>query len=72
MVAGDEDDDDGFAKDDFEFSFYEGDRFDLSEIVREQIALARPMKTLCKADCAGLCQRCGKDLNLGPCPCPKD
>ncbi len=26
-------------------------------------------KPLCKADCKGLCQHCGKDLNEGPCDC---
>lgn len=26
-------------------------------------------KPLCKADCKGLCQYCGKDLNEGPCSC---
>lgn len=26
-------------------------------------------KPLCKADCKGLCQYCGKDLNEGPCDC---
>lgn len=56
-------------QDDLEFGFYEGDRFDLSEIVREQILLSLPMKHLCKSDCAGLCQRCGKNLNRGPCGC---
>ena len=28
-----------------------------------------PMKPLCGADCAGLCQRCGKNLNEGNCDC---
>lgn len=55
---------------DMEFSFYEGDSIDLGEVVREQITLARPMKHLCKEGCKGLCQRCGKNLNEGPCGCP--
>lgn len=59
-------------KDDLEFGFYEGDRFDLAEIVREQILLSLPMKHLCRHDCAGLCQRCGKDLNEGPCGCAQE
>ena len=24
---------------------------------------------LCRDDCAGLCPRCGADLNAGPCAC---
>jgi len=55
--------------DDLEFSFYEGDRIYLDEIVREQILLNLPMKHLCSEGCKGLCQRCGKDLNSGPCGC---
>ena len=57
------------VKEDLEFSFYEGDRIDLDEIVREQALLSQPMKHLCRDDCQGLCQRCGKDLNAGPCGC---
>ncbi|MBN1282457.1 MAG: DUF177 domain-containing protein, partial [Proteobacteria bacterium] len=57
---------------DMEFSFYEGDRFDLGEVVREQLALAQPMRHLCSEDCRGLCQRCGKNLNDGPCGCPPE
>ncbi len=59
------------VKEDLEFGFYEGDRFDLAEVVRELVALAIPMKHLCRDDCKGLCQKCGKDLNEGPCGCPQ-
>lgn len=61
--------DSGLVKEDLEFGYYEGDRFDLAEIVQEQLVLAQPMKHLCKDNCLGLCQRCGKDLNAGPCKC---
>lgn len=57
------------VKEDLEFDFYEGDRFDLAKVVREQTFLARPMKCLCVEDCKGLCPRCGKNLNEGPCGC---
>ena len=57
------------VREDLEFSFYEGDRIDLDEIVREQVLLNQPMKHLCSEGCKGLCQRCGKDLNAGPCNC---
>jgi uncharacterized protein len=33
---------------------------------RDAIALALPDKILCRADCAGLCPMCGKNLNLEP------
>lgn len=40
---------------------------DLSDEVRQAIALAQPMKTLCRPDCKGLCQVCRKNLNTTKC-----
>ena len=37
--------------------------------IREAVILALPMKPLCREACAGLCPRCGEDLNQGPCRC---
>lgn len=43
---------------------------DVAEVVREEIALAAHSELLlCREDCAGLCPRCGADLNAGPCRC---
>jgi uncharacterized protein len=43
---------------------------DLSAVVREELALTVPSHLLlCRDDCAGLCSRCGADLNAGPCAC---
>ncbi len=42
---------------------------DTRPLVVEQVQLGLPMKPLCKKDCAGLCGRCGSDLNQGPCDC---
>ncbi len=39
---------------------------DLSAWARDALALELPDKILCRADCAGLCPVCGKDLNLEP------
>jgi uncharacterized protein len=50
--------------------FYQGDHIDLGPMLREHIILASPMQPLCRDNCAGLCARCGKDLNEGPCQCP--
>ncbi|HEX9166122.1 MAG TPA: DUF177 domain-containing protein [Gemmatimonadales bacterium] len=44
---------------------------DLTDAVREEVALATPGYPLCRPDCAGLCPRCGADLNLGPCGCAR-
>ena len=57
------------VKEDLGFSYYEGDRIYLDEIIAEQLLLAEPMKHLCSEDCKGLCQRCGKNLNEGSCDC---
>ena len=45
---------------------------DLRPAVREELLLAAPRFLLCRDDCRGLCPRCGKDLNAGPCGCPPD
>lgn len=42
---------------------------DLRPAVREELALAAPGYVVCREDCRGLCPRCGKDLNAGPCGC---
>ncbi len=44
---------------------------DTRPILMEQVQLNVPMKPLCKEDCAGLCSRCGADLNAGPCDCDR-
>ena len=47
-------------------------QINLSEVARQYTLLAEPMKPLCKKDCAGLCARCGANLNLGACNCRKE
>lgn len=42
---------------------------DVGEAVREELALAAQPYVLCREDCAGLCPRCGADLNAGACRC---
>ncbi|HXW97306.1 MAG TPA: DUF177 domain-containing protein [Gemmatimonadales bacterium] len=44
-------------------------RVDVCPAVREEVALAVSAYPLCREDCAGLCSRCGADLNVGPCGC---
>ena len=44
---------------------------DLTEATRQYTLLSIPMKPLCSSQCAGLCQKCGHNLNEGPCDCPK-
>ena len=50
----------------------EGDSADLDDIVRTVFVLNLDSKLLCKESCKGLCHRCGKNLNDGPCSCQKE
>ena len=50
-------------------NFYSDLTLDLSDEVRQCVLLELPMKPLCRPDCAGLCARCGHNLNEGPCEC---
>ena len=50
----------------------EGDSADLEDIVRTIFVLNMDSKLLCSDDCKGLCCRCGKNLNDGPCDCEKE
>ena len=50
----------------------EGDSADLDDIVRTVFVLNLDSKLLCRDDCKGICHRCGKNLNDGPCQCEKE
>ena len=50
----------------------DGDEADLEDIVRTVFVLNMDPKLLCDEDCKGLCCRCGKNLNEGPCNCQKE
>jgi uncharacterized protein len=54
------------------FTIDEQHILDLVEPARQYALMSIPMKPLCKADCAGLCQKCGKNLNQGNCECPDE
>lgn len=42
------------------------DRLEVAVWARDAIALELPEQILCRAECAGLCPVCGKDLNVEP------
>lgn len=56
-------------KENYGDNYIKGDNLDFSGIIEEAITFALPMKTLCNADCKGLCANCGKDLNKVECSC---
>lgn len=43
--------------------------FNLDQHLRDLITLELPMKPICKADCLGLCPKCGANLNESRCDC---
>ncbi len=47
------------------------DVVDLSELIRQLIAVEMPLRPLCRSECAGLCPRCGTDLNEESCNCDR-
>ena len=58
-----------------EKSYLTGMDLDVDRLVYLEVLMSWPLKVLCKEDCKGLCSRCGKNLNYGPCDCveePKD
>ena len=46
--------------------YLDNDRLDLSAWAHDALALDLPDKILCRAECAGLCPVCGKNLNAEP------
>lgn len=50
----------------------DGDNADLDDIMTTAFVLSMDTKLLCSEDCKGLCAKCGKNLNEGPCQCKPD
>jgi uncharacterized protein len=57
------------AREELDVLYYDDPVVPLSPIAEERLQMALPMKPLCRPECRGLCPRCGKDLNQGPCEC---
>ena len=55
-----------------EIVLLENGQVDLDALFTTACILGWDGKHLCREDCAGLCPRCGKDLNDGPCGCGKE
>jgi len=52
-----------------EIGYYQKDSLLLEDVLREQVLLSLPARTLCKPDCKGLCPRCGQNRNTVACNC---
>lgn len=57
---------------DLEHETYQGDEIDISNYLREQVAISLPQKVVCSEECKGLCTTCGTNLNKESCSCEKD
>jgi uncharacterized protein len=60
------------GEDEEAFSIDRNHIVDLSELIRQTLLVNLPLQPLCRAECAGLCPQCGKNLNEGPCDCPTE
>ena len=54
------------SDDELKTPYLADDNLDLAACGRDAVILALPDKILCRADCAGLCPVCGRDLNVEP------
>ncbi len=52
-----------------ELGFYSGDGLLLEDVAKEQVLLSLPMRSVCRADCKGLCPHCGINRNRETCTC---
>ena len=52
-----------------DYFLLDGDELDLEELLETVFILNMDTRFLCRDDCKGLCSRCGKNLNEGPCGC---
>jgi uncharacterized protein len=57
------------TEDETEIGYYGKSGLELEDVVREQVLLSLPGRTLCQADCKGLCAHCGQNLNVKSCDC---
>jgi len=59
-------DQDAPAGDELRSDYVDDGRLRIGAWLRDAVALEIPDRILCRADCAGLCPVCGKDLNVDP------
>ena len=57
------------TEDDLATVYVEGEEIDTLRLLREQLQLNIPMRSLCSESCQGLCPTCGANRNSKPCGC---
>ncbi|MDR3589650.1 MAG: DUF177 domain-containing protein [Negativicutes bacterium] len=57
---------------DDDYTYFGGEEIDITELIRETLLLAEPLKIVCDDNCKGLCLKCGADLNVAACGCDRE
>ena len=60
------------SNEDIETLYLEKPEVNIDEVLREQLILSIPDKTLCSRKCKGICPGCGAQLNDERCSCDED
>lgn len=60
------------SNEEIDIIFFHGNELEIDPVISEQVLLSVPYLSLCRGDCKGICQKCGKNLNDGTCACRKE
>lgn len=52
--------------------YYNNEELEIEDTLISAFLWSLPMKSICKENCKGLCDICGKDLNLEQCKCTRE
>jgi len=55
-----------------EVGFYQGSGIELADVVREQVTIELPIRSVCREECRGICPICGKNRNIEACTCREE
>lgn len=55
-----------------EIGYYDGEGLLLEDVLREQVLLALPLKSVCSEECKGMCPHCGRKQTEGACNCQQE
>ena len=56
-------------EDELDLDFINDNFLDSDQIIKEQLILNIPLKTICSTECKGICPFCGCNLNITECSC---
>ena len=62
----------GLDTDSEECEFLKESILDTDELIESEAVANLPIRVLCREDCKGLCEKCGANLNYGPCRCGEE